>query len=104
VYFEHHRARRYLFVAPIELTDTQSEIKVQGRTSNLSMFGCRVETHNPFPAGAKVRVKITHRSTNFVALGRVAYTTSSGMGIAFTQIEPNDQPILEKWVEGLREH
>jgi hypothetical protein len=26
------------------------------------------------------------------------------MGIAFTQIEPNDHPILEKWVEELRDH
>jgi len=35
-----------------------------------------------------------------VALGRVSYTTSDGgMGIAFTQIEPTNQLILEKWVE-----
>ena len=42
------RARRYLFVATIELTDTQSEAKIQERTSDLSLFGCRVETHKPF--------------------------------------------------------
>ena len=48
---------------------------------------------------------IVHRSANFVALGRVSYATAEGrMGIAFTQIEPNDQLILEKWVEELREH
>jgi hypothetical protein len=40
-----------------------------------------------------------------VALGKVAYTRSEvGMGITFTQIEPNDQLILEKWVEELRDH
>ncbi len=39
-----------------------------------------------------------------MALGRVSYTTSDGgMGIAFTQIEPTNQLILEKWVEDLRE-
>jgi hypothetical protein len=27
-----------------------------------------------------------------------------GMGIAFTEIAPNDQLILEKWVEKLRNH
>ena len=101
----HPRARRYSFVTTVELTDTQSEAKIQGRTSDLSLFGCRVETHKPFPTGAKVRIRIAHRSANFVALGRVAYTTSEvGMGITFTQIEPNDQLILEKWVEELRDH
>ncbi len=98
------RARRYLFVATIELTDTQSEAKIQVRSSDLSLFGCRVETHKPFPAGSKVRIRIAHRGANVVALGRVSYTTSDGgMGIAFSQIEPTNQLILEKWVEDLRE-
>jgi len=97
------RTRRYLFVATIELTDTQSEAKIQERTSDLSLNGCRVETHKPFPTEAKVRIRVARRSAKFVALGKVSYTTSEGMGIAFTQIEPNDQVILEKWVEELRD-
>jgi len=81
------RARRYSFVATIELTDLQSEAKIQERTSDLSLFGCRVETHKPFLTGAKVRIRIAHRSANFVALGRISYTTSDGgLGIAFTQM------------------
>ena len=99
----HPRARRYPFVATIELIDTQSEAKIQERTSDLSLYGCRVETRKPFPTGAKVRIRIAHRSANFVAVGRVSYTTEGGMGIAFTQVEPNDQLILEKWVEDLRD-
>ena len=102
---KHPRARRYLFVATIELTDTQSEAKIQGRTSDLTLYGCRMETHTPFPTEAKVRIRIAHRSANFVALGRVSYTTSEGgMGITFTHIEPKDQLILEKWVEEVRNH
>ena len=102
---ERPRARRYLFVATIELIDTQSEAKIQERTSDLSLYGCRVETHKPFSIGAKVRIKIAHMSANFVALGRVSYATSEGgMGVAFTRIEPNDQLVLEKWVEELRHH
>ena len=98
------RARRYLFVATVQLTDIVSEAKVQERTIDLSLFGCRVETYKPFPTGSKVRIRIAHRSASFVAIGRVSYTTSDGgMGIAFTQIQPNDQVILEKWIERLRE-
>jgi len=63
-----------------------------------------VETHKPFATESKVRIRIAHRSANFVALGKVSYTTSDGgMGIAFTQIQPSDQVILEKWVEDLRD-
>jgi hypothetical protein len=55
-------------------------------------------------SGAKVRIRIAHGSAKFTALGRVSYTTpDAGMGIVFTQIEPNDQLVLEKWVEGLRD-
>lgn len=98
------RARRYSFAATIELTDTQSEAKIQERTSDLSLYGCGVETHKPLPTGAKVRIRIAHRSANFVALGRVSYTASEGgMGIVFTQIERNDQTILEKWISELRD-
>ena len=102
---ERPRARRYLFVATVELIDTQSEAKIQERTSDLSLYGCRVETEKPFPIGAKVRIKIVHLSATFTALGRISYATSEGgMGVAFTRIEPNDQLVLEKWVEELRHH
>jgi hypothetical protein len=84
---ERPRARRYSFVATVELTDTQSEAKIQERTSDLSLYGCRVETHKPFPTGAKVRIRIAHRSANFGALGRVSYATpEGGMGIAFNPV------------------
>ena len=40
-----------------------------------------------------------------MALGRVSYVSSDGgMGIAFAEIEPANQSILEKWVEELRHH
>ena len=98
------RGPRYLFVATIQLTDTQSEAQIHELTSDLSLYGCRVVTLKRFPQGATVRIRIAHNSANFVALGRVSYCTPDGMGIAFTQIEPANQSILEKWVEGLRRH
>lgn len=102
---ERRRGPRYLFVATIQLTDTQSEAQTHERTSDLNLYGCRVVTHKPFTAGAKIRVRIAYRSANFVALGRVSYVTSDGgMGITFTEIEPANQSILEKWVEELQYH
>lgn len=99
------RGPRYLFVATIQLTHTQSEAQIHERTSDLSLYGCRVLTLKPFPPGVKVRIRIAHESANFAALGKVSYNSpDGGMGIAFTQIEPADQSVLEKWVEKLRSH
>jgi PilZ domain len=97
------RARRYPFVASIEITDLQSEVRLQERVTDLSLFGCGAPAHKTFPAGTKVRVRITHASKNFAALGRIAYATSGNMGIIFTRIERNDQTILEKWISELRD-
>ena len=102
--FERPRARRYRFVASIELTDLDSEKQTWGQTSQLSMFGCRVETGKPLPLGTKVRIRIAHSGASFAALGKVVYAgANAGMGIFFTQIEPNHQLVLEKWVDELRE-
>jgi len=100
---EQHRARRYPFQAYVELTDLRSEIQTRVRTSNISLFGCYVETASPLAAGAKVSVSVAHAAENFRALGRVAYAKlGAGMGIVFTTIQPSDQLVLEEWIDELR--
>ena len=101
---ERHRARRYSFHANIELTDLQSENQTKEQTSDLSLFGCHVATLKPLLAGTKVRIKISYRSENFAALGKVVYALpNAGMGILFTKIEPNDQLVLDKWIAERRD-
>jgi hypothetical protein len=97
---ERHRARRYSFHASIELTDPHSETQTKEQTSDLSLFGCHVDTLKPLPAGTKVRIKISYRSENCCdALDKVVHSRqNSGIGIRFTKIEPNDQLVLDKWI------
>jgi len=96
---ERHRARRYSFHASIELTDLQSETQIKEQTSDLSLFGCHVDTVKPLAPGTKVRIKISHRGEYFEALGKVANARpNAGIGIVFTRIEPNDQLVLDKWI------
>jgi len=41
---------------------------------------------------------------NFEGLGRVVYARQNeGMGIHFTNIEPNDQLVLDKWIAERRD-
>ena len=92
------RAKRYGFLARAKVTDLQSEIHLQGRTTDLSLYGCGVSATEHFPAGTRVRVTVDHEGATFTAIGRVAYATSGDMGIAFVRIEPDDQMTLEKWI------
>ena len=93
------RARRYPFVASIELTDIKSEEKLSGQTTEISLFGCRVEKAKLWPPETRVRIQIVHLGESFLALGRVVYARV-GMGIAFTNIEANKGLVLEKWIAG----
>ncbi len=100
---EPHRARRYPFQASIELTDLQAETQTKEQTNDLSLFGCHVTALKPLPPGTKVRIKTSHRSEHFEALGKVANARpNAGMGIFFTRIEPHDQLVLDKWIAELR--
>lgn len=97
------RARRYRFVASIELTDLQSETHFTEQTSNLSLYGCHVNA-GMLAAGIRVRVRIVHKSANFVALGKVVYALpNAGMGLVFTEIQPTHQSVLEEWIAQLRD-
>src|SRR5271157_4794213 len=101
--FERHRETRRGFVALIDLTDIHSEKHLAALTKDLSPFGCSVETVNPFSTGTKVRLRIWHTGANFYAGGKVTYSQpETGMGIAFTAVEPSNLPILDTWLAHLR--
>jgi len=90
-------------VAGIDLTDLESEKHLAAHIKDLNLLGCYVETVTPFTEGTKVRMHISHAGKNFSAIGRVAYSRpNTGMGIAFTTIEPSSLHVLDVWLEGLR--
>ncbi|PYU23378.1 MAG: hypothetical protein DMG32_16310 [Acidobacteria bacterium] len=100
---ERHRATRQPFVATIVVIDVESEKRITGHTSELSLFGCYVETATPFAHGARGRLIIAHKAQKFTTFGKVAYTVANeGMGIVFTLMESHDQAILEEWMDQLR--
>lgn len=98
-----HRASRFPFAASIELTDVRSERRLTAFTTNLSLFGCYVLTANPFAEETKVSLRIMRGGTTFTAFGKVVSSRPQyGMGIAFVEMEPASQAILEKWIASLR--
>ena len=100
---ERPRARRYPFVASIELVDMESENETREQINNLSVFGCQITTHKPWTSGTKVRLRIIHRGAVFAAQGQVVNVRRDGMGVLFTKIEEKDQEVLEKWLADVRD-
>ena len=79
---ERPRARRYSSHGSIALANLQSEIQTKEQTSNLGLFGCPVDTLKPLAVGTKVRIRISYKTENFDAFGRVVHTRkNSRMGI-----------------------
>ena len=96
------RAARQVLIAKAFVIEVDTEKEIHGVISNLSLFGCYVEAGTPFSRGVNVQLTITHNAQKFTVLGKVAHGEAKGMGISFTSIQPNDQMILEKWMEQLR--
>jgi len=81
----------------------QSERCISGNTKDLSPLGCFAVAVDWFPEGTKVRLRISRGETQIVAQGEVTYLMhGSGMGIAFTTVEPSSLPTLNVWLAGFR--
>ena len=81
------------------MTDIKLEIQIGARTKMLSMFGCGVDTSMLFAQGTSIRIKLSHKGEEVMALARVVYSSSAlGMGVAFTRVEREDERILEWWI------
>jgi hypothetical protein len=61
--------------------------------------GCYVDSLNPFPKGALVGVKPLGDCGVFEAKAKVVYCDSGfGMGLAFTDMTPDQRSLLEAWL------
>jgi hypothetical protein len=72
------------------------------KTGDLSFGGCFLDMLNPSPEGTDIRVRISHASTTFTALGRIVFVfPNMGMGVVFTSVEDNQLAVLQEWLSKL---
>ena len=97
--------RRCPFVASAEVTDLKSDTRLSARISELGVGGCYVDAMNPFPEGSPVTVRIVRDKGSFETNAKVVYChPACGMGLAFTDMAPNQRSVLEEWLaEAVRE-
>jgi hypothetical protein len=97
---ERRRTPRYIFIASAELYEENSDLRVASRVSELSLHGCYLDMMNPFPTGTLILVKIFAGDLTFQSKAKVVYSTPNvGAGVAFLEVEPKYQYILNQWFE-----
>ena len=96
---ERRSATRKPFVAEILVVELNSGAKLSGRTCDLGVHGCYIDTLNPYPQGTLIRIRVQHGKETVEVKGKVVYRVASlGMGIAFYELTPENQATLEEWL------
>jgi hypothetical protein len=97
---ERRRTPRYVFFASAELYELKSEVRVASRVSELSLNGCYLDMMNPFPVDTIILLKIWAEEQLLAAKAKIVYSQPNmGAGVAFLEIEPQYQPVLQHWLE-----
>jgi hypothetical protein len=97
---ERRGTARMQFTATAEIIELVSGARFSTRTTDLGPGGCFVDTMLPFPVGSCVRIALQKGKAKFETGGSVVYSqTGLGMGIAFSDLNPEQQAELETWLE-----
>ena len=92
------RSPRLSFIAVAEIAHRESSGRISCQVVKLSHHGCYVELPDTLPVGCEISIKIFAESECFVSTARVVYELrNSGMGLAFEQVSPENQALLNQW-------
>jgi PilZ domain len=97
---QERRGLRFLFDATAEVTPEGSpNKKVVATVTELSLYGCYIETSTPFAVDDLVFVKIFYADAYFEAKARVVHAKEeSGMGVSFREVQPYCRSVLQRWI------
>jgi hypothetical protein len=80
------------------VTEAGSSQLVVAQTTELSRFGCFVQTAKPYPKGTSVHLEVSDGGDVFTASAAIAYVTPDGMGVVFSMVEPEQYEVLSRWL------
>src|ERR1700739_2693944 len=96
---ERRRNLRFPFSATVEAVDIKSGTKITGRSTDLGLGGCYVDTLSPFPVGTEARIRIIKEKETFEAQVKVIYSLMGmGMGLAFVSAQSKQVRLFQRWL------
>jgi hypothetical protein len=102
---ERRRAPRYRLAAAVDVVDPLSQAHINGRTSDVSLLGCFINSTYSLPQGTKIQLQLTYEGTTFSALGSVARSEPSmGFGVSFVNLKVAQQELLRGWLTQTKDH
>jgi PilZ domain len=91
---------RFPFSATVEAIEIKTGTKVAGRTTDLGLGGCYVDTLSPFPVGTETKIRILRENESFEAHAKVVYSLiGMGMGLAFVSAQPKQIRLFQRWLQ-----
>lgn len=99
---ERRNAPRDPLVLAAELVELPRGARLSARTSDVNRWVLHRHTESRSPGFAS-RVQITHENEIFEAAGRIVYVSYGlDMAVAFTEVTPEQQQRLDRWLEAER--
>ncbi len=97
---ERRRNLRFPFSAAVEMIESATGAKIHGRTADLGLGGCYIDSLTPLPVGSEIKLKILKDDEFFEAHARVMFSQMGmGMGVAFISAQPNQVRTFQKWIQ-----
>jgi hypothetical protein len=93
---------RFPFTASVEAIEPKSGTRIHGRSTDLGLGGCYVDSLSPFAVGTVVKIRITKNDECFDAKAMVTFSqVGMGMGLSFVASEPQQSALFQRWVTEL---
>ena len=99
---DRRRSPRFKCAGSVELTAEDSNVRMWGTLTDISLRGCYVEMTTTFPVDTKIALVLEALGIRFRAWGtvRISYPFL-GMGILITEIAPDQKMLLEQLLSAL---
>lgn len=99
---EKRQSPRYSFIVNVDILEPASDVHMSGRISEISRKGCYVDVLNPLPVGTIIFLTIFRDQGTCCMRGKIIYIQHGmGMGVAFQEMAPDQQKILDSWLAEL---
>ena len=94
---------RYTFIATVDIVEPVTDTHFSGRISEISRKGCYLDILNTLPKGTVIHLMVSRDKGTFVTAGKIIYVQDGvGMGVAFTDTQPDQLAILDSWIDELK--